>query len=236
MCRIVEHIGRIDRVFQLIPVLAIFIGDVLSSNFSEDGSSLTPRLGTVYMKSHHIHGFGNLQLLRAHWIHTPILPKVKNEPSMKLQPVEKKIKDGKDQSCHLESGKSVSPLALPLSKIVPNPEKSKQGKVMAHSLKSNKDFLQNSIRKRKLSGESFLFDPILSSLANKKNVTPKVEKPITTQARKLQEKTEGYSEEKPSVKSSTPIPLSPQKRYFCRFNTIRFCWYKFNLYQNIIGF
>ena len=77
---------------------------------------------------------------------------------MKLQPVEKKIKDGKDQSCHLESGKSVSPLALPLSKIVPNPEKSKQGKVMAHSLKSNKDFLQNSIRKRKLSGESFLFD------------------------------------------------------------------------------
>ena len=97
-------------------------------------------------------------MLRAHWIHTPILPKVKNEPSMKLQTVEKKIKDGKDQLSHLESGTSLSPLALPHSKKVANPEKSKQGKVMAHSLKSNKDVLQNSIRKRKLSGDSFLFD------------------------------------------------------------------------------
>ena len=77
---------------------------------------------------------------------------------MKLQTVDKKIKDGKDQSSHLESGKSVSPLALPLSKMVPNPEKSKQGKVMAHSLKSKTDLLQNWIRKRKLSGDSFLFD------------------------------------------------------------------------------
>ena len=77
---------------------------------------------------------------------------------MKLQTVEKKIKDGKDQLSHLESGTSLSPLALPHSKKVASPEKSKQGKVMAHSLKSNKDVLQNSIRKRKLSGDSFLFD------------------------------------------------------------------------------
>ena len=82
---------------------------------------------------------------------------------MKLQTVDKKIKDGKDQSSHLESGTSVSPLAFPLSEKVARPKKSKQGKVMAHSLKSNKDFLQNSIRKRKLSGDSFLFDVSLKS-------------------------------------------------------------------------
>ena len=107
-------------------------------------------------KSLHLHGFGNLQLLRTHWIHAPVLPKVKNEPSMKLQTAKKKIKDGKDQSRHLESGTSVSPTALPLSKKVAPPEKSKQGKVMAHSLKKKK-LLQNWIRNRKLSGDSFLF-------------------------------------------------------------------------------
>ena len=107
-------------------------------------------------KSLHLHGFGNLQLLRTHWIHAPVLPKVKNETSMKLDTVEKKTKDGKDQSSHLESGTSVSPIAFPLSKKVAPPEKSKQGKVMAHSLKEEK-LLQNWIRKRKLSGDSFLF-------------------------------------------------------------------------------
>ena len=107
-------------------------------------------------KSLHLHGFGNLQLLRTHWIHAPVLPKVKNEPSMKLQTVEKKTKDGKDQSSHLESGTSVSPIAFPLSKKVAPPEKSKQDKVMAHSLKKKK-LLQNWIRKRKISGDSFLF-------------------------------------------------------------------------------
>ena len=77
---------------------------------------------------------------------------------MKLQTVEKKIKDGKDKSSHLENGTSVSPLALALSKKVAHPEKSKPDKVMAHSLTSKKDLLQNSIRKRKISDDSFLFD------------------------------------------------------------------------------
>ena len=107
-------------------------------------------------KSLHLQGFGNLQLLRTHWIHAPVLPKVKNEPSMKLQTVEKKTKDGKDQSSHLESGTSVSTIAFPLSKKVAPPEKSKQSKVMVHSLKK-KQLLQNWIRNRKLSGDSFLF-------------------------------------------------------------------------------
>ena len=91
-------------------------------------------------------------------MHAPRLPKLKEDPSMKLHAVEKKIKDDKDQSSHLESGTSVSPLAFPLSEKVARPKKSKQGKVMAHSLKSKTDLLQNWIRKRKLSGDSFLFN------------------------------------------------------------------------------
>ena len=47
----VKDIGRIDRVFRLIGVLAIFIGEALSINSSEGGSSLTPKQGTAYMVS-----------------------------------------------------------------------------------------------------------------------------------------------------------------------------------------
>ena len=47
----VEHIGRIDRVFHLIVVLAIFIGEALSINSAEGGSSRTPKQGTAYMVS-----------------------------------------------------------------------------------------------------------------------------------------------------------------------------------------
>ena len=76
---------------------------------------------------------------------------------MKLQTAENKIQDVKDKSSHFEVATSVSPEALPLSKKVAHPEKSKQGKIMAHSFKSKKDFLPNAIRKRKLSGDSILF-------------------------------------------------------------------------------
>ena len=51
MSIIVQHIGRFDRVFHLIVVLAIFIGEALSINSSEGGSSLTPKQGTAYMVS-----------------------------------------------------------------------------------------------------------------------------------------------------------------------------------------
>ena len=77
---------------------------------------------------------------------------------MKLHAVEKKIKDDKDQSSHLESGTSISPETLPLTKKVAHHKKSKQGKVMANSMKTKKDHLQNWIRKRKLSGGLFLLD------------------------------------------------------------------------------
>ena len=77
---------------------------------------------------------------------------------MKLQTAENKIKDDKVKSSHFEVATSVeAPEALPLSKKVAHPEKSKQGKIMAHSFKSKKDFLPNAIRKRKLSGDSILF-------------------------------------------------------------------------------
>ena len=77
---------------------------------------------------------------------------------MKLQTVENKIKDEIDQSSQLETGTSVRPEPLPHSKKVAHTEKSKQDQVMAHSLKSKKDFLQNWIRRRKLSGGLFMLD------------------------------------------------------------------------------
>ena len=77
---------------------------------------------------------------------------------MKLQSVEKKIKDEIDQSSHLESGTSVSPEVLPHSKKAAHNENAKQDQVMVNSFKSKKDFLQNWIRKRKLSGGLSLLD------------------------------------------------------------------------------
>ena len=77
---------------------------------------------------------------------------------MKLHALEKKIKDDKDQSSHLERGMSVSPEKLPLAKKVAHNKKSKQGKAMVNSMKTKKDHLQNWIRKRKLSGGLFLLD------------------------------------------------------------------------------
>ena len=86
------------------------------------------------------------------------LPKVKDELPMKLQTVEPKMKGDKDKLNHLERGTSVSSKATPPSKKVTHHNKSKQGKVRAHSLKSKNDLLQNWIRLRKLSGDAFLFD------------------------------------------------------------------------------
>ena len=76
---------------------------------------------------------------------------------MKLQTLEPKMKGEKDKLGHLEHGTSVSSKATPLSKKIAHHKKSEQGKVRDHSLKGKDDLLQCWIRKRKLSGDAFLF-------------------------------------------------------------------------------